>query len=387
MVLASCYVKWNRTTEYYTGWKGKLSEDGGGVIINQAIHGVDLLQWFAGMPVEVFAWSDAARAPDRIRRHLRGRAQVWQWRLWHHRRHHGHLAGLVAPHRDLRREQFGGDGRRRHLALGFPRRALPEDEKMRAMRESAAMGSGAAAPMNIKIEGHVRQIQDFIDGILDEAPVLHRRREARKAVALVRAIYDSAATGRAVRPDGASMRRGCLAVVLSALVLPAVGSCRGPVIPASSAHTTRGESRAAVRARVTTRARCASRSPSRRSPRRRSRKRCARRISRRVCATAGLTDVTIDAAGNVIGKRKGAGGWPAARGLRAPRYGVPEGSDVTVTRNRTAATTAWASSTIRVASWLCSRCCAHGARSKSAPWATCGSSARWAKRRWATCAA
>src|SRR5262245_32709528 len=57
MVLASCYVKWNRTTEYYTGWKGKLAEDGGGVIINQAIHGVDLLQWFAGMPVEVFAWS------------------------------------------------------------------------------------------------------------------------------------------------------------------------------------------------------------------------------------------------------------------------------------------------------------------------------------------
>src|SRR5262245_45818206 len=57
MVLASCYVKWNRTTEYYTGWKGRLAEDGGGVIINQAIHGVDLLQWFAGMPVEVFAWS------------------------------------------------------------------------------------------------------------------------------------------------------------------------------------------------------------------------------------------------------------------------------------------------------------------------------------------
>ena len=57
MVLASCYVKWNRTAEYYTGWKGKLSEDGGGAVINQAIHGVDLLQWFAGMPVEVFAWT------------------------------------------------------------------------------------------------------------------------------------------------------------------------------------------------------------------------------------------------------------------------------------------------------------------------------------------
>src|SRR6187455_3599655 len=57
MVLASCYVKWNRTSEYYTGWKGRLAEDGGGAVINQAIHGVDLLQWFVGMPVEVFAWT------------------------------------------------------------------------------------------------------------------------------------------------------------------------------------------------------------------------------------------------------------------------------------------------------------------------------------------
>src|SRR3954451_17002707 len=57
LVLASCYVKWNRSSEYYTGWKGRLSEDGGGVIMNQAIHGVDLLQWFAGMPVAVFAWA------------------------------------------------------------------------------------------------------------------------------------------------------------------------------------------------------------------------------------------------------------------------------------------------------------------------------------------
>src|SRR4051812_17811884 len=38
LVLASCYVKWNRSSEYYTGWKGRLSEDGGGVIMNQAIH-------------------------------------------------------------------------------------------------------------------------------------------------------------------------------------------------------------------------------------------------------------------------------------------------------------------------------------------------------------
>ena len=34
LVLASCYVKWHRTSEYYTGWKGRIAEDGGGAVIN-----------------------------------------------------------------------------------------------------------------------------------------------------------------------------------------------------------------------------------------------------------------------------------------------------------------------------------------------------------------
>jgi predicted dehydrogenase len=63
------------------------------------------------------------------------------------------------------------------------------------------MGSGAAAPMAIRFEGHLRQIQDFIDGIHERRPFFIEGREARKAVALVRAIYDSATSGRPVRPD------------------------------------------------------------------------------------------------------------------------------------------------------------------------------------------
>eukprot|EP01035_Chromulina_nebulosa_P042294 gene42294-57261_t len=56
LVLASAYVKWHRSREYYSGWKGTLALDGGGATMNQGIHGIDLLQWFAGMPSEVFAW-------------------------------------------------------------------------------------------------------------------------------------------------------------------------------------------------------------------------------------------------------------------------------------------------------------------------------------------
>ncbi|HEX6636233.1 MAG TPA: Gfo/Idh/MocA family oxidoreductase [Steroidobacteraceae bacterium] len=202
MVLASCYVKWNRTTEYYTGWKGRLAEDGGGVIINQAIHGVDLLQWFAGMPVEVFAWSTqrvhAIESEDTCVAALKFASGAFgtiegttaMWPGWSRRLEIcGEHGSVIMEDDDVARWDF--------------REERPGDAQIRAMRESAAMGSGAAAPMNIKIEGHVRQIQDFIDGIGEQRPFFIEGREARKAVALVRAIYDSAASGRPVRPDGA----------------------------------------------------------------------------------------------------------------------------------------------------------------------------------------
>jgi UDP-N-acetyl-2-amino-2-deoxyglucuronate dehydrogenase len=197
MVLASCYVKWNRSTEYYTGWKGRLAEDGGGVIINQAIHGVDLLLWFAGMPVEVFAWStqrvhrieseDTCVAALRFGSGAVGTIEgtTATWPGWSRRIEIcGEHGSVAMEDDDIARWDF--------------RVAAPEDEKMRSLRD-AAMGSGAAAPMNIRIEGHQRQIQDFIDGIQERRPFFIEGREARKAVELVRAIYDSAACGRPVK--------------------------------------------------------------------------------------------------------------------------------------------------------------------------------------------
>lgn len=54
---ATGIVAWRRNKEYYNsaGWRGKWETEGGGVLINQAIHTLDLLQWFCGMPKEVYA--------------------------------------------------------------------------------------------------------------------------------------------------------------------------------------------------------------------------------------------------------------------------------------------------------------------------------------------
>lgn len=51
------FVTWHRNNSYYTesGWRGMLSTEGGGALINQAIHTLDLLIGFIGKPVAVEA--------------------------------------------------------------------------------------------------------------------------------------------------------------------------------------------------------------------------------------------------------------------------------------------------------------------------------------------
>lgn len=53
---ANCIVNWNRNQEYYNQakWRGTKQFDGG-VLMNQAIHNLDLLLWFMGKPTEVFS--------------------------------------------------------------------------------------------------------------------------------------------------------------------------------------------------------------------------------------------------------------------------------------------------------------------------------------------
>jgi predicted dehydrogenase len=57
MTLGDAYVKWWRTQQYYDSgaWRGTWKLDGGGALMNQAIHSLDLLLWFMGPVAEVTA--------------------------------------------------------------------------------------------------------------------------------------------------------------------------------------------------------------------------------------------------------------------------------------------------------------------------------------------
>src|SRR3569833_2079074 len=67
LTIGDSYVKWYRTQEYYDSgkWRGTWELDGGGALMNQAIHSVDLLTWLMGPVVEIRA-NTATLAHERI---------------------------------------------------------------------------------------------------------------------------------------------------------------------------------------------------------------------------------------------------------------------------------------------------------------------------------
>ena len=199
LVLASNYVKWHRTAQYYTPPRGLRANDGGGAVINQAIHGLDLLLWFVGMPAEVFAWStrrvhtgieveDTAVATLKFPDGALGgfEASTALWPGWS-RRHElcGENGSIILEDDRIVRWEF--------------RDALPGDDAIRAAGQANNLGSGASDPKAISTEGHRRQLQDLVDAIREKRPHVLDGREGRKAVALVNAIYQSAERGVPVK--------------------------------------------------------------------------------------------------------------------------------------------------------------------------------------------
>ena len=63
---AGCFTPWYRTDEYYRmgGWRGTWKLDGGGAMMNQSVHAVDLLQWIAGPVKQVSAYASSRIHPE-----------------------------------------------------------------------------------------------------------------------------------------------------------------------------------------------------------------------------------------------------------------------------------------------------------------------------------
>ena len=75
----------------------------------------------------------------------------------------------------------------------------PEDTDIKARMGRGALGSGAADPRAIGVEGHRRVIADMTEAVRTGRPPIVPGTEGRKSVALIEAIYTAARTGQSQR--------------------------------------------------------------------------------------------------------------------------------------------------------------------------------------------
>jgi UDP-N-acetyl-2-amino-2-deoxyglucuronate dehydrogenase len=171
-VLASGRVKWYRPPEYYSDsrWRGTWRLDGGGVLMNQAIHTIDALLWLFG-PVARVSGCVATRL------------------------HQIEVEDTAAALLEFTNGAYGMLEASTAAFPGLPRRIEVTGSKGTLVHEQEARPAVVA-----DASGHQRVFEDFFAALdTGRAPACDAR-EGRRSVALVEAIYESARTGGAVAP-------------------------------------------------------------------------------------------------------------------------------------------------------------------------------------------
>jgi UDP-N-acetyl-2-amino-2-deoxyglucuronate dehydrogenase len=194
---------WWRGQSYYDAgrWRGTWAMDGGGAIMNQTIHTIDLLVAMMGVPTEVFAYA-ASLAHERIEvedtavavvRFASGALGVI----------HGTTAAY--PWLEAGVRVFGTKGSAviadDHLVY-FHRNPGPAPElpmpPPAADTNQVTDADALTAEQRRLGQAHVAQFADFVDAIRLDRPVRVGTQEARAVLAVVLGLYRSAAAGEPV---------------------------------------------------------------------------------------------------------------------------------------------------------------------------------------------
>lgn len=188
-LLVDARVKWYRPPEYYANsrWRGTLALDGGGALMNQGIHTIDLLLWLLG---------DASRVQARVATQLHaiesedtatailefasGAIGVFQ------------ATTASYPGYPRRVEITGSEGTvilEHDRIIAVDLRSAPQEATKFAERDENQSGSSAVVS---DFRGHQAVIQDFLCAIRENRAPACDGQEGRRSLALVEAIYRAA---------------------------------------------------------------------------------------------------------------------------------------------------------------------------------------------------
>jgi len=188
-ILADAKVKWYRPPEYYgnSRWRGRLALDGGGALINQAVHTADLLLWLMGDVSQVQARMATALHT------IEGEDTIIALLEFAN----GAMGTFVAA-----TSAFPGYPRRIELTGSEGTVILEHDRIIRADlrtpreellgNESSDTNQSATTAAVSDVRGHQAILEDFLHAIKAKSRPMCDGKEGRRSVALIEAIYESA---------------------------------------------------------------------------------------------------------------------------------------------------------------------------------------------------
>lgn len=191
---ADMYMKYFRSQEYYDSgaWRGTKKIDGGGALMNQGIHGVDLIIYLAGAVKSVYAFSSTLARRIEVEDTLCAALEFESGAL-----------GVIQATTSV----FPGYPRRIELngslgSITIEETAITKMDIDGSVTEDLTFRkpvySSASSAMNFSGDYHTLQISDFIDAVREKRRPFVDLSEGRKAVDVILAIYRSAREGRRV---------------------------------------------------------------------------------------------------------------------------------------------------------------------------------------------
>jgi len=194
LLQCDCYVKWYRSPDYYARpVKGSWAIEGGGALINQAIHQVDILRWLAGPVRELYAvWQlgalhkiESEDVVNAVMRFASGATGVIQ------------AATAFWPGYTERTEFHGTNGTA--IISGDKLTTWDvKDDSGEAPPLAKDVSSGSSDPMAISLEPFERQFLDFGEAIRNGRKPLVAGEDGCLALEIVDAVYRSCRTGEKI---------------------------------------------------------------------------------------------------------------------------------------------------------------------------------------------
>lgn len=190
-----CFTPWYRTDKYYEegGWRGTWRLDGGGAIMNQSVHAVDLLQWICG-PVKTVSAYAASRIHPKIEVE-----DTLSCSLQFESGAFGSIMGSTAmwPGNSVRIE-VGGENGSALSENGLQRFRFREEREAdkqlmeRLNSKTSTSTGGGASNTDVDVQLHVRNVTAILEAWEGGEEAETNGPEARKAVAIILAMYESA---------------------------------------------------------------------------------------------------------------------------------------------------------------------------------------------------